>query len=126
MTRSREPHASIVVPCYNHSHYLRECLESGTASHLGSLARDLEENVTGLRDGEQHYWAATYLAYCGHTDRALRLLRLAVSRNYCGYPMMDMDPLLVNVREIPAFAQIRAAAKDCQEAFLNHRARGSR
>jgi len=45
------------------------------------------------------------LAYCGQTHAALRMLRLAIKRNYCSYPAMDKDPFFDKVRSNPEFSQ---------------------
>jgi hypothetical protein len=78
-------------------------------------------NVQTSEDPEANYLAAANLAYCGQTKEALRLLKLAVQRNYCSYPAMDSDPLFANVRTTPEFAAIRAAGIACQKRFLSER-----
>jgi hypothetical protein len=53
------------------------------------------------------------------------MLRIAVSRHYCSYPAMDNDPLLARIRTTPEFQQIRQAAIQCQQSFLNWRAQNA-
>ena len=74
-------------------------------------------------DPEANYLAAANLAYCGQTNEALRLLTLAIQRNYCSYPAMDSDPFFASVRNMPQFAGIQAAGIACQQNFLAVRRR---
>ena len=103
--------------------YLARCLEGGSVAELSPLAQQIEDVVMPVRDGEQHYWTASNLTMCGHSDAALRLLRQAVRRGYCSYPAMDKDPLFAALRDEPRFAEIRDAAIACQQRLLEHRAR---
>lgn len=64
-----------------------------------------------------HYVEARYLAYAGQPEAALRFLRRAVANNFCGYPAMDSDPLLVNVRRFPEYKEIRQAGINCRDNF---------
>ncbi len=75
-----------------------------------------------VRDAEPKYFMASYFALCEQRDAALRLLRSAVEHNYCSYPAMDNDPLFDSVRNVPEFARIHAAAVECNQKFLAHRA----
>jgi serine/threonine protein kinase/TolB-like protein len=69
-------------------------------------------------DCEANYFAAGHLAYCGRTRAALDMLKRAVDGNYCAYPAIEKDPLLASLRGEPEFAEIRNAARSCQEKFL--------
>ena len=50
-----------------------------------------------------------------------RLLRKAVSQNYCAYDALHTDPLLVKLRRSPEFSGLLSAAKECQSRFLAQR-----
>jgi len=69
-------------------------------------------------DCEANYFAAGHLAYCGRKREAMEMLKRAVDGNYCAYPAIDKDPLLVSLRGEPGFAQIRNDARACQEKFV--------
>lgn len=73
------------------------------------------------QDPEANYLAAANLAYCGQTDQAVKLLKLAVQGNYCSYPAMDVDPFFANLRTRPQFSGIRTAAIACRQNFLSVR-----
>lgn len=80
------------------------------------------EAAVALSDPEQHYWAGAWLSYCGGPRPALRQLRRAVRNNYCATEILEVDPLLVNLRHDPEhaaeFLEIVAESKACQERFL--------
>jgi TolB-like protein/predicted Ser/Thr protein kinase len=97
---------------------------------LGPTAKPEKEAAVARRlkyadmvtDPELKYQTATEMALCGRTRDAVRLLRQAIEHNYCVYPLVDTDPLLKTVRSDPQFAEIRAAAQQCQQRFQAHRA----
>ena len=93
-------------------------LQHHPGTEIASLAKELPPNP----DPETNYLSATHLAYVGETGAALAMLKRAVEENYCSYPGMDSDPLLVGIRSKPAFAEIREAGKQCHEKFLRDRA----
>ena len=49
------------------------------------------------------------------------MLAEASKGNYCSYPAMDSDPMFANLRSQPQYAEIRAAAMQSQQNFLNAR-----
>jgi len=101
--------------------FARRCLGGESPTDLAALVPPLETAVAVLRDGEQQYWSGAFLARCGQPQAALRLLSVAVERNYCAYPLLETDPLLVSLRSEPDFERIRAAGRACRERFLAHR-----
>jgi len=72
-------------------------------------------------DPETNYLMGGHLAYCGLTNAALEMLRKAIKGNYCSYPAIDADPFFAAVRAKPEFAEIRAAAIQCQNNFVSQR-----
>jgi hypothetical protein len=72
-------------------------------------------------DPETNYLIAGHLAYAGFPDTAMQMLREAIKGNYCSYPAIDTDPLFTNLRTRSEFAEIRAAAIQCQNNFLSQR-----
>jgi hypothetical protein len=65
------------------------------------------------------------MAACGKQDIAMRLVRSAIEGRYCAYAALQTDPLMASLRSAPEFAQLLAAAKDCQNNFLVERAQVS-
>jgi hypothetical protein len=57
------------------------------------------------------------MAYCRQNDGAFRLLKSAISRNYCATDALQSDPLLANLRGTPQFGQLVSAANQCQNRF---------
>jgi eukaryotic-like serine/threonine-protein kinase len=85
-----------------------------------------ENQLERIRDPEPKYWFAGDMALMENLQTALRFLRLAVQQNYCGYPDMDRNSFLVELRKLPEYAAVRAEGIACQQRFLAHRAQQSR
>jgi hypothetical protein len=85
----------------------------------------MKASQIGLRDGETPYFYAGVLAAAGFDSGALEMLRIAVNRHYCSYPALDNDPLFARLRSTPEFQQIRQAAIQCQQSFLQWRAQNA-
>lgn len=98
----------------------RSCLSRTPKEEVRRTAGELEVEPA-WRDPEMFYFNAAVLSFCGQSDAALRQLRKAIQRNYCSYPAMEKDPLFDPVRQRPEFAELRIAAVQCQQQFLNHR-----
>jgi serine/threonine protein kinase len=81
--------------------------------------------VIGFLDGEPQYFAADIAAAAGLDQAALEMLRTAVSRHYCSYPAMDVDPVFARLRGNPEFQRIRQSAIQCQQSFVRWRARNA-
>jgi hypothetical protein len=71
-------------------------------------------------DPETFYSAASLLGHCGLRERALRLLRQAIERGYCSYPLMDNDPLWDSLRDDPEFLKIRENGIACRQSFQDY------
>jgi TolB-like protein/tRNA A-37 threonylcarbamoyl transferase component Bud32/Tfp pilus assembly protein PilF len=84
------------------------------------VAQLSEEAAMSNPDSEPKYWTGFLLAYCGHKEAALRLLKAAVDRNYCSFPAVDLNPLWAPLRDDPEFIEIRAQGMACRERFLEH------
>ncbi|HEV2350672.1 MAG TPA: protein kinase [Terriglobia bacterium] len=95
-------------------------LEHRPTSELAALASQQEARDMANRDSEPNYLGAALEAFSGQHDVALRMLRRAVERNYCGYPAMDKDPLFASIHNNSEFAAIRAAGIACQNKFKEH------
>ncbi len=105
--------------------YFQECL-GNRAPAPRALASELESGTAAAIDPEQHYWTAGLLAHCGEPEAALRLLGSAIAGGYCSYPVMDHDPLLASARQLPGWAEVRAAGAACHEAVRGHVERAER
>jgi hypothetical protein len=95
------------------------CARQASTSEIRALAA----NVKPDDDPEVDYFLAGHLAHCGETESALRMLRLAIDRNYCSFPAMEKDPLFDKLRNDPEFKKIRAYGMMCHEYFLANRKR---
>jgi serine/threonine protein kinase/DNA-binding winged helix-turn-helix (wHTH) protein/Flp pilus assembly protein TadD len=98
---------------------LMACIQRKPAPEIRAMADAMRPSD----DPEMNYLSAGHLAYCGRTEAALEMLRKAIKGNYCSYPAIDSDPLFTSLRTRPEFAEIRAAAIQCQNNFLSQRGR---
>ncbi len=100
-------------------------VRSGLLPKLGAAAAGASErakqDALGVADPEASYWIGALMAYCGHREPALELLRSAISRSDCSFPAVDRDPLWTSLRDDPEVAQIRRLGNACRERFLAHR-----
>ena len=101
--------------------FFRACLNHAPKVEMSKAAAELEEDPVLVRDAEVLYGNAEDLAFCGQADEALRQLARAIKGNYCSFPAMDKDPLFDSIRQRPEFAELRRAAIQCQQSFLDHR-----
>ncbi len=99
----------------------RSCLERRPPSAPAPLSASLRQELLEIRDSEPKFTIAGVVAFCGDRESALQILRRGVEQNFCGYPRIDTDPLLANLRSMPEFAEIRKMAIACQERFVAHR-----
>jgi TolB-like protein/predicted Ser/Thr protein kinase len=96
---------------------LEDCRGEGVQA--AELARQVELALSQIPDPEPTYWQASTLAYCGHTEVALSMLRRAIEQNYCSYPAIDRDPAWAPLREVPEFSEVRENAIACRQRFVD-------
>ncbi len=96
---------------------LLACARHEPESQIRSLAAGVEIDD----DPEVDYFFAGHLAYCGQRDAALRMLKLAIQRNYCSYPAIDQDPFFAKIRTSPQFSDVRALGIACHDNFAANR-----
>jgi DNA-binding winged helix-turn-helix (wHTH) protein/TolB-like protein len=97
------------------------CLNHAPEAELRKTMVRIETDPVAALDREIPYQIAEDFAFCGQTEAALRQLRNAIQGNYCSYQAMDDDPVFEAIRRRPEYAELRAAAVQCQESFLAHR-----
>ncbi|MEZ4457108.1 MAG: hypothetical protein R2882_11250 [Gemmatimonadales bacterium] len=107
------------LPAWRSYPLLIACAAGRPAGEIEALAAAVEP----AGDPETNYFAASHLAYCGQTDRALELLRRAVAGHYCAYPLMESEPLLDRLRRHPGYPEVRAAGRQCHDTFVAERGR---
>jgi len=96
-------------------------LKHAPPAEVERIAKEAAPKMLANPDAENRFTAASGFAFSGQNDFALRLLKSGVEGNYCGYTVMQNDPMLASVRGMPEFNEILAEAKKCQADFLVHR-----
>jgi eukaryotic-like serine/threonine-protein kinase len=104
---------------YSGRDLLEACLHN-KRDRIAVLVKGLDALAMSVPDPEAKYFQGAQDAFCGVRQNALRMLRVAVEKNYCAYPAMDTDPFFADLRGLPEFAAIRSAGIECQSKFLAH------
>jgi DNA-binding winged helix-turn-helix (wHTH) protein/TolB-like protein len=106
------------IPGWQQSYKMvQSCAANAPQNEIKSLAAQVQPDD----DPEVNYFFAGHLAYCGQTDAALKMLKVAIDGNHCSYPTVDHDPLFDKIRNTSAFAKVREAAIACHDDFVNNR-----
>ncbi|HEV2472951.1 MAG TPA: hypothetical protein VGS41_09820, partial [Chthonomonadales bacterium] len=107
------------IPRWDSYKMLLACARHAPAKEIQGLAA----KVAIDDDPEVDYFFAGHLAYCGQTNAALRMLKIAIDRRYCSYPTVDRDPFFDGLRSNLAFQGLRRAGMACHDDFTNNRDR---
>lgn len=105
---------------YKDAEVILAALEHKSNAALRAVAAREEADAERQSDPEVKYEVATMFAFAGESDRAIRVLRAAIEKNYCALPLVDADPLLSNLRSRTDFQELKARATACQQTFLAH------
>jgi hypothetical protein len=108
-----------------HSQLINGCLNHIPAAELDALSKRVAREDLNNPDAENRYVFAGLFAFCGQRDVAMTLLKSSIAGNYCAYPALQTDSMLANIRSMPEFGGVLAAAKKCQSDFLAERSRTS-
>jgi tetratricopeptide (TPR) repeat protein len=106
---------------YYHRELMQACTAAQRPADMAKIVRETESSVTTEPDAEAWYHVGALMAYCGQSEPALRLLKLAVQQNYCAYGALLDDPLLKDLRKQAAFNEVLTAASNCQTALKEGR-----
>jgi hypothetical protein len=93
---------------------MEACTAQPRPADLAKIVRDSESSVATEPDAEAWYHVGALMAACGQSEPALRLLKAAVTQNYCAYGALLDDPLLKNLRKETAFNEVLTRASTCQ------------
>jgi DNA-binding winged helix-turn-helix (wHTH) protein/TolB-like protein len=105
------------IPHWDSYKMLLACARHEPETEIRTLASKVEVDD----DPEVDYFFAGHLAFCRQTDAALRILKVAIDRNYCSFPAMDKDPFFDGLRANAQFQKLRQAGIACYRDFLNNR-----
>ena len=94
-------------------------------SELARLTEEVKQNALQTLDGEPLFGTAQFFAAVGRPRDAFECLRIAIERNFCSYPAMERVPSLASLRSMPEYPAIRQAGMQCQQRFLDWRARNA-
>lgn len=94
-------------------------------AEIDLLVAAIKQNSVAITDGEPAYGSAEVFAVLGRPHDALEMLQLAVERNFCSYPALDLSPAFDSIRSTPEFQQIRRSAMQCHQRFLDWRSKNA-
>ena len=100
---------------------LEPCLQHQPPPNGGAGGQKIRSIAMADYDPGFKYALAAVDSFCGHPEFAFRELRRAIEQDYCAYPQIETDPLLIKIRAMPEFAEIRSLGIACQQHFLEHR-----
>jgi serine/threonine protein kinase/tetratricopeptide (TPR) repeat protein len=99
---------------------LSRCLAGAPPDQQGHVTDDDVRIFLSVReDPEPLYFWASDLAYCGHTQPAIQLLRESIRRNFCA-SAIEADPTFAAIRNSPEYGELLAAAQACRARFRAH------
>ena len=99
---------------------LSRCLAGASPQEQGPVTdEDVRIFLSVREDPEPLYFWASDLAYCGHTEPAIRLLRESIRRNYCA-TAIETDPTFAAIRSRREYGELLAAAQACRARFREH------
>jgi serine/threonine protein kinase/tetratricopeptide (TPR) repeat protein len=102
-----------------HRDLLQSCLQMRPAGEADRIAQQALTSQPAELDPETWYYQGAIFAFCGKTDAALHMFKLAIQQNYCSYSQLLSDPLLVTLRKNPRIDEVLTAASSCQEEIRN-------
>jgi len=105
-----------------HRELLEACLGLRPYSDAQDMAREAESVPPAAPDAELLYYQGSLFADCGLKPAAFHMLQGAIEQNYCAYTNLRLDPMLRKIRLSPEFANLLAAAKECQQSNLGEAA----
>ena len=123
ITEARAGARSISTNPYYHKVFVEACLQERPPSDMNRIVHEAESSILAEPDPEPRYFNGATMASCDQKESAVRLLKSAISKNYCSFTALQTDPLLVKLRSTPEFGQLLSAAKECQQKFLAERNR---
>jgi serine/threonine protein kinase len=84
----------------------------------------LPDGVAQDPDPEVRYNVSADLMFCHQRDLAVTLLKSAiVAGHFCGYDGLLNNPDFAAFRNLPEYAELLSAAKQCKSDFLAQRSR---
>jgi tetratricopeptide (TPR) repeat protein len=103
---------------YNDSQIIAGSLQHSPPAKLEAIGAQQEAYAAKESDPEEKYEIAAMLSFAGQGDRAMRVLKTAIQKNYCATSLLDSDPLLATLRTRPDFQDLKASSATCQQNFL--------
>ncbi|HVI09393.1 MAG TPA: protein kinase [Candidatus Binatia bacterium] len=100
------------------------CIERSSGPPSAEENRDadnLEKHFTTYPDAETRYLLAGDLAFCGHKENALRIMKSAIEGKYCAYVGLQKDPILASLRGAPEFQELLSSARQCRDQVIAQR-----
>jgi TolB-like protein len=114
---AREAAKNTPTAPHYHSDLTQACLRLRPATELDSLTRAAE---TGPNDADPEilYYEGSMLSFGGKKSASVVMIRKAIESDYCAVSQLRSDSLLANIRSLPEFSQLVAAATNCQKKYL--------
>ena len=99
-----------------HRDLLEACLGPRPPAEADRIAQQALTTQPVELDPEIWYYEGAIFAFCGKTDAAIHMFKLAIEQNFCAYSNLLSDPLLAKLRTNPRIDEVLTEASRCQDA----------
>jgi TolB-like protein/tetratricopeptide (TPR) repeat protein/predicted Ser/Thr protein kinase len=106
-----------------HVRALQACYETPQPPGSQQILEQFQKEIFGYRDPEPKFSQAETFNHCLGNTFTARLMKSAIEGGFCGYDILQLDPILTAFRKAPEYTPVLAQAKECQNRFLADRDR---
>jgi len=104
--------------------WMSACMDSPSSPQSVNGARQLFATWIADPDSEVRFNVAPDMLFCHQRDFAITLLKSAIlTSHYCGYDGLQNNLAFAPLRNMPEYAELLSAAKQCKSDFLTQRSR---
>jgi serine/threonine protein kinase/tetratricopeptide (TPR) repeat protein len=104
-----------------HTRALELCYAKPRPFGAEQLIDQALKDIAAFKDPEPRFTQAVHYNACRGNAFTAALMKPAIADGFCGYEILQFDPLLADFRKSPQYSAILAQARQCTEKFLAER-----
>jgi tetratricopeptide (TPR) repeat protein len=104
-----------------HTRAMELCYAKPRPPGADQLIDEALKDIASFKDPEPRFSQAVHYNACRGNVFTAALMKGAIADGFCGYEILEFDPLLADFRKSPQYPTILAQAKGCQDKFLAQR-----
>jgi len=104
-----------------HTRAMELCYAKPRPPGADQLIDEALKDIASFKDPEPRFSQAVHYNACRGNAFTSALMKGAIADGFCGYEILQYDPLLADFRKSPQYPAILAQAKACQDKFLAQR-----